>query len=80
MTPDQAPLVSAHTTMEEYRKDYNEKQKHFWRRENLPLLRKQFMGIEDVIVRPRSVDMREFRGDEKRLQQEIEFLYANDGR
>lgn len=80
MHPNAAPVVSAQTTMEEYRKEYNEKQKEFWRPENIPRLREQFVEICDVIIKPRLVDMKEFRGDEEEMRGAIEYLYANDGR
>ncbi|KAF8853629.1 hypothetical protein BDZ45DRAFT_657717 [Acephala macrosclerotiorum] len=66
--------------MSEYRKEYREKQKEFLRPENRQQLRKQFVGILDVVVKPRSVDMKEFRGSEEKLRRDIEYLYANDGR
>lgn len=80
MLPDDAPVVSAETTMKEYRKEYREKQKEFLRPENRQRLREQFVEILDVIVKPRSVDMKEFRGSEEEMWGAIEYLYANDGR
>jgi hypothetical protein len=80
MHPDTAPVVSAQTTMKEYRKEYNEKQTEFLRPANKQRLREQFVEIVDVIVKPRSVDMKEFRGSEEQMRFAIEYLYANDGR
>lgn len=80
MHPKDAPVVSAQTTMEEYRKEYNEKQKEFLAPANIQLLRKEPMKIIDVIIKPRSVDMKGFRGDDKKMRAAIEHLYANDGR
>jgi hypothetical protein len=75
-----APMVSAETTMKEYRKEYNEKRKEFWNPANLPKLREAFCEILDVIVAPRPVDMKEFRGSEEELRNAIESFYTNDGR
>lgn len=80
MHPDAAPVVSAQTTMKEYRKEYREKQKEFFKPENRPWIRENFVKILDVIVAPRSVDMKEFRGSEEEMRGAIESLYANDGR
>ena len=80
MHPKDAPVVSAQTTMEEYRKEYNEKQKEFMAPANRKFIRENFEGIIDVIIKPRSVDMKEFRGDDKKMRAAIEYLYANDGR
>jgi hypothetical protein len=80
MHPDAAPVVSAQTTMKEYRKEYREKQKEFLRPANRQQLREQFGGILDIIVKPRSVDMKEFRGSEEEMRGAIEYLYANNGR
>jgi hypothetical protein len=80
MHPNEAPVVSAQTTMKEYRKEYREKQKEFLRPANRQRLREQFVEIIDVIVKPRSVDMKEFTGSEKEMRRSIEYLYANDGR
>lgn len=80
MHPDAAPVVSVQTTMKEYRKEYREKQKEFLRPANRQRLREQFGEILDIIVKPRSVDMKEFRGSEEEMRGAIEYLYANDGR
>jgi hypothetical protein len=80
MHPDGAPVVSAQTTMKEYRKEYREKQKEFLRPANRQRLREQFVEILDIIVKPQSVDMKEFRGSEEEMRGAIEYLYANDGR
>jgi len=79
MFPDKAPVVAAETTMGNYRKEYNANQKEFWSRENLPILRKQYMGIQEVIIGPRSVDMRDYNGDEDEMRRAIETLYASIG-
>jgi hypothetical protein len=44
MHSDAAPVVSTETTMSEYRKEYREKQKEFWRPANRQRLREQFVG------------------------------------
>jgi hypothetical protein len=80
MRPDEAPAVSVQTTMKEYRKEYREKQKEFLRPANRQRLREQFVEILDVVVKPRSVDMKEFSGSEEEMRRAIEYLYANDGR
>lgn len=82
MTPDKAPVVSAKTTMGEYRKEYREKQKEYMSPENRPRLREELKGgkLIDVIVTPRSVDMKECRGSEEEMRVAIERLYPNDGR
>jgi hypothetical protein len=80
MHPDAAPVVSAQTTMKEYRKEYCEKQKELLRPENKQRFREEFIEISDIIITPRSVDMKEFTGDEEEMRGVIEFLYANDGR
>ena len=80
MRPDEAPAVSAQTTMKEYRKEYREKQKEFLRPANRQRLREQFVRIVDVVVKPRSVDMKEFSGSEEEMRRAIEYLYRNDGR
>jgi hypothetical protein len=62
--------------MDEYRKRYREEQKEqmkTWKKED-------FVGILDVIIAPRSVDMKEFNGTDKEIARAIEYLYANDGR
>ena len=66
--------------MKEYRKEYREKQKEFLRPANRQRLREQFVRILDVIVKPRSVDMKEFSGSEEEMRRAIEYLYRNDGR
>ena len=80
MRPNEAPAVSAQTTMKEYRKEYREKQKEFLRPANRQRLREQFVEILDVVVKPRSVDMKEFSGSEEEMRRAIEYLYRNDGR
>jgi hypothetical protein len=80
MRPNEAPAVSAQTTMKEYRKEYREKQKEFLRPANRQRLREQFVRIVDVVVKPRSVDMKEFSGSEEEMRRAIEYLYRNDGR
>jgi hypothetical protein len=80
MHPDAAPVVSVKTAMKEYRNEYREKQKEFLSPENRPQLREQFVRILDVIVKPRSVNMKEFQGSEEEMRGVIEYLYANDGR
>jgi hypothetical protein len=80
MHPDEAPAVSAQTTMKEYRKEYREKQKEFLRPANRQRLREEFVRILDVIVKPRSVDMKEFSGSEEEMRRAVEYLYTNDGR
>jgi hypothetical protein len=80
MHPDAAPVVSATTTMKEYRKQYREKQKEFLSPENRKWVRENFVKIIDMIIKPRSVDMKEFEGSEEEMRDAIEDLYANDGR
>ena len=68
--------LPAKTTMDEYRKRYREHQK-----EKMKTLKKEdFVKILDVIIAPRSVDMKEFNGTEKEMARAIEYLHANDGR
>ncbi len=74
------PSVTAETTMSEYRKEYNEKDKQFMSLENRTKLRNIPFEIVDVLIKPRSVDMKGFRGSEEEMQRATEFLYANDGR
>jgi hypothetical protein len=80
MHSDAASVVSAQTTMKEYRKEYREKQKELLKPENKQWFRENFIEISDIIITPRSVDMKEFRGEEGEMRGAIEFLYANDGR
>ncbi|KAH8802943.1 hypothetical protein F5884DRAFT_491038 [Xylogone sp. PMI_703] len=80
MLPQDAPVVSGETTMDEYRREYREKQKEFLSVENRQKLREQFAGIADIIIIPRAVDMKEFRGSEQQMRDAIEKYYANDGR
>jgi hypothetical protein len=80
MAPMDAPVVTAETTMKEYRKAYAEKRKAWMSPENKPELRKGFIGLVDVIIAPQSVDMKEFNGSEEEMREKIEYLYANDGR
>jgi hypothetical protein len=80
MHSDEAPVVTAQTTMKEYRKEYREKQEEFLRPENRQRPMEQSLEICDIIVRPRSVNMKEFRGLEEEMPHAIEYLYANDGR
>ena len=80
MHPDAEPVVSAQTTMKEYRKEYREKRKECMRPEKRQWIRENFAEIVDIIVAPRSVDMKEFRGSEEEMRVAVESLYANDGR
>jgi hypothetical protein len=75
-----APVVTAETTMKEYREAYAEKRKAWLSPENRVELRKEFKGLVDVIIAPQSVDMKEFNGSEEEKRKKIEYLYANDGR
>ena len=71
------PDVPTKTTMDEYRKSYREQQKEdmkTWKK------KENFVEILDVIIAPRSVDMKEFNGTDKEIARAIEDLYANDGR
>jgi hypothetical protein len=77
--PDKAPVVSAEPTTKDYRKEYTEKWKRFFKQETLPILRDQFVKSVDVIVKPRSVNMKKFKVDENEMQRAI-LLYANDSR
>jgi hypothetical protein len=79
MRPTEAPEVSADTTMDDYRKEYREKQKAFLRAANREAVRKDFVEILGVVIKPRWVDMKEFRGSDEELQIAIELLYTNDG-
>ncbi|KAH8599477.1 hypothetical protein B0O99DRAFT_724679 [Bisporella sp. PMI_857] len=80
MHPKHAPVVSAQTTMKEYREEYREKQKESFKAANLSWLREQFVCVLDIIGHPRAVDMKNFTGSEEELRNAIESLYANDGR
>jgi hypothetical protein len=80
MRPTEAPEVSATTAMGNYRKEYREKQKAFLRAANREAVMEDFVGIIDVIIKPRWVNMKEFRGSDQELQTAIELLYENDGR
>jgi len=80
MAPMDAPVVTAETTMKEYRQAYAEKRKARMSPENRAQLRKDFIEVVDVIIVPQSVDMKEFNGSEEEMQEKIEYLYANDGR
>lgn len=80
MNSNASLVVTATTTMKEYRRDYREKHKEVFRPENRERLREQFIELVDVIVTPRSVDMKEFKGSEEEMRSSIEYLYANDGR
>ena len=79
MHPRWAPVVSAETTMEEYRKEYNEKQKEFLRPENREWVREQFVRVIEVVAKPQSVNMKEYIGPEEELGVAVERLYENYG-
>jgi len=80
MAPMDPPVVTAETTMKEYRQAYAEKRKAWMSPENRAELRKDFIEIVDVIIVPQSVDMKELNGSEEEMREKIEYLYANDGR
>lgn len=63
--------------MKEYRKNHREK-----RKELLRSLAPKFEDckIVDILVIPRLIDMKDFRGSEKEMRETIEYLYTNDGR
>jgi hypothetical protein len=69
---------SVRTKRKEYRDRHERQQEE--RFKTKAKLRKEFVGILDVIVRPDDVDMRSFCGTEAELVYAIEQLYANDGR
>lgn len=65
-------------TMEEYRKVYNARHKEFMGK----VTKDNFVGILDVIVAPRLVDMKGSKEthDRQGLENSVEYLYKNDGR
>ncbi len=70
------PELPTKTTLGEYRKRYREQQKEMLR----TMTKKDLEVTLDVIVSPRSVDMKQITGTDKEITRAIEYLYANDGR
>jgi len=67
---------SSKAAMQEYRKRYREQLEEFRRTRT----KENFVSIVDVLIAPRSVDVKRFPGTGQEMVRDVEYLYTNDGR